>query len=81
MVGNWFDSAVGVHPVPGRAMTAHDELEQVLKLLKRANDLVLKLSAIDGGTMTVEVAQKLRWVIRRLSKRAWILASEIQPTT
>jgi hypothetical protein len=61
-------------------MTAHDELEQVLRLLKRANELVLKLPS-DGDQKTVEVATKLRWVIRRLSKRAWILATEIQPTT
>jgi hypothetical protein len=62
-------------------MTAHEELEQVLKLLKRANELVLKLPTNDGDHKTAEVATKLRWVIRRLSKRAWILATEIQPTT
>jgi hypothetical protein len=62
-------------------MTAHEELDQVLRLLKRASDLVLKLPANDGGPMTVEVATKLRWVIRRLSKRAYILSTEIQSTT
>ena len=62
-------------------MTAHEELDQVLRLLKRANELVLKMPAGDGGPMTVEVAQKLRWVIRRLSKRAYILSTEIQSTT
>ena len=60
-------------------MTAHEELEQVLKLLKRANDLVLKMPNSDAHA--TEVAQKLRWVIRRLSKRAWSLATEIQQTT
>jgi len=62
-------------------MTAHEELDQVLRLLKRANDIVLKMPVTDGGAMTVEVAQKMRWVIRRLSKRAWILATEIQSTS
>ena len=62
-------------------MTAHEELDQVLRLLKRANDIVLKMPAGDGGAMTIEVAQKMRWVIRRLSKRAWVLATEIQSTS
>jgi len=63
-------------------MTAHDELEQVLRLLKRANDLVARLPTNDAEAYkTAEVATKLRWVIRRLSKRAWVLATEIQPTT
>jgi hypothetical protein len=63
-------------------MTAHDELEQVLKLLKRANDLVSRLPTDDAEAYkTADVEQKLRWVISRLSKRAWKLAREIQPTT
>ena len=62
-------------------MTAQDELEQVLRLLQRANDLVARLPTDDAEAYkTAEAAQKLRWVIRRLSKRAWLLASEIQPT-
>jgi hypothetical protein len=63
-------------------MTAHDELEQVLRLLKRANELVARLPTDEAEAYkTAEVAQKLRWVISRLSKRAWKLAREIQPTT
>ena len=77
----YFDRAVSACCVVAvRTMTAHEELDQVLRLLKRANELVLKLPS-DGDQKTVEVATKLRWVIRRLSKRAWILATEIQPTT
>ena len=63
-------------------MTAHEELDQVLRLLKRANELVAKLPTDDKEAYkTAEVATKLRWVIRRLSKRAYILSTEIQSTT
>jgi len=72
----------------GELMTDHtnrpplDEVQDVLTALARALDLLERLqSAQHSGNIHLEKARtKMLWAVRRLTKRAWVLACHIQDT-
>ena len=59
-----------------------DEVQDVLTALARALDLLERLqSAQHSGNIHLEKARnKMLWAVRRLTKRAWVLACDIQDT-
>jgi len=59
-----------------------DEVQDVLNALARALDLLERLqSAQHSGNIHLEKARtKMLWAVRRLTKRAWVLACHIQDT-
>ena len=59
-----------------------DEVQDVLAALARALDLLERMqSAQHSGNMHLEKARtKMLWAVRRLTKRAWVLACDIQDT-
>ena len=56
-----------------------DEVQDVLTALARALDLLERLqSAQHSGNIHLEKARtKMLWAVRRLTKRAWVLACQI----
>ena len=69
----------------GKLMTEHspaplDELQDTLAAIDRALNLLERLqSAPHSSNIHLEKPrEKMRWAIKRLSKRAWVLTTQIQ---
>lgn len=69
----------------GELMTEHspaplDELQDTLAAIARALDLLERLQGAPHATNIhlEKPREKMRWAIKRLSKRAWVLTTQIQ---
>ena len=69
----------------GELMTEHspaplDELQDTLAAIARALDLLERLQNAPHATNIhlEKPREKMRWAIKRLSKRAWVLTTQIQ---
>lgn len=65
----------------GGKMSALDELTQILDLLDKAIDLLIRLQNVpeNHGNYTIKAQEQMRWAIRRLSQRVWLLSSQLTP--
>jgi hypothetical protein len=69
----------------GELMTEHspaplDELQDTLAAVDRALNLLERLQSAPHATNIhlEKPREKMRWAIKRLSKRAWVLTTQIQ---
>jgi len=64
------------------ASTRLVEMTTTLDALGRALDLLERLEAAPHATNIhlVKPREKMRWTVKRLAKRAWVLACEVQST-
>jgi hypothetical protein len=81
-----YGNAVGaVGYCVGELMTEHspaplDELQDTLAAIARALDLLERLQGAPHATNIhlEKPREKMRWAVKRLAKRAWVLTTQIQ---
>jgi hypothetical protein len=58
-----------------------DELGKVLDALDKALALLTRLESVpnEHQVYVKQSKTRLRWAVRRLAKRAWVLATEVEP--
>ena len=63
-------------------ITPLDELSKVLDALDKALALLTRLETVppQHAVYIKQSKAKLRWAVRRLAKRAWVLSMEVQAT-
>ena len=64
----------------GQSPAPLDELQDTLAAIERAINLLERLQSAPHATNIhlEKPREKMRWAIKRLSKRAWVLTTQIQ---
>ena len=66
----------------GNEMNSLDELNKTLDALDKALALLTRLETVppQHAVYIKQSKAKLRWAVRRLAKRAWVLSMDVQVT-